>query len=196
MDWEIRHGVIDMKSGLKVQAAKGKAEAPAPSNKPVAAAQPKGEMAAPVKPGGNPKPATQPPAATTKPPAAGQGKPAGPPKPDAGPPPPEPLPEGPSPELENAYKFLQDYTASLSQGINPGPVPIPDVGAGSPLDQIGNLLPKTVQGGIKNYPNFSPAAGSTPSPQLPTGVMPSDLVGGLDRKQVALNQIPLPISKT
>jgi len=120
-----------------------------------------------------------------------KGGPSGPPNPDAGP---LPLPQGTSPELSEAYNFLQKY---ISDPANRGTLNLgqmPDVGTDSPLNQIGNILPKTIAGSIKNYPNFSNATGSTPSPQLQTGVMPTNLVGGLSKLEVAMNQIPLPIS--
>jgi hypothetical protein len=127
---------------------------------------------------------------------AGKGQPpgkpasAGPPKPDAGPP---PLPEGTSPQLQSAYQFLKDYVSNPQNVAQMNPAQMPDVGTDSLLNQVGNLLPKTISGSIKNYPNFSTATGSTPSPQLQTGVMPPNLVGGLSKLEVAMNQIPLPL---
>ena len=176
----------------KVQPAQGKPEPTTPQNKPLGASNPEAQSSAATNKTKDPKAAQSKPDQNNKA-QAPAGPKAGPPKPDEGPP---PLPKGPSPELEQAYNFLQNYVSKQMQGLNPQLASMPDVPSGSPLDQVGNLLPKTISGSIKNYPNFSQATGSTPSPQVPTGVMPPNLVGGLDRKQVALNQIPLPISKT
>ena len=175
----------------KVQPAQGKPDPSAPQNKPLGAPNPEVPSSATPNKTQDPK-TSQPKSDQNNKAQAAAGPKAGPPKPDQGPP---PLPNGPSPELEQAYNFLQNYVSEEMQGLSPQLASMPDVPSGSPLDQVGNLLPKTISGGIKNYPNFSQATGSTPSPQLPTGVMPPNLVGGLDRKQIALNQIPLPINK-
>lgn len=134
------------------------------------------------------------------------GKPSGPPPGPGNPEPPPELPKGPSEELASAYEFLQKYTAEMIPGSVPPQLPpgmlssIYRETTQSPLATgMSNVLPKSdVTGRIKTYPDYPIATGSVPSPNLPTGQLPPELlmrernlIGGLNPSEVRINQKPI-----
>lgn len=134
------------------------------------------------------------------------GKPSGPPPGPGNPEPPPELPKGPSEELASAYEFLQKYTAEMIPGSVPPQLPpgmlssIDRETMQSPLAAgMSNVLPKSdVTGRIKTYPDYPIATGSVPSPNLPTGQLPPELlmrernlIGGLNPSEVRINQKPV-----
>lgn len=140
------------------------------------------------------------------PPPPQGGKPSGPPPGPGNPEPPPELPKGPSEELASAYEFLQKYTAEMIPGSVPPQLPPGMLSSiyretmQSPLAAgMSNVLPKSdVTGRIKTYPDYPIATGSIPSPNLPTGQLPPELlmrernlIGGLNPSEVRINQKPV-----
>ena len=172
-----------------------------PSAQNAPASQP--PPAAGQRPGGPPMPPQNPSTKEAKPAAPGQA-PSGktpPPGPKSGPEQ-TPLPEGPSPELQNAYKFLEQY---VSEKMPPGSLPpgmINDLDAEtrqpSPLINAGSAIPTTVTGAAKVFPKYSLSIGSPSSPNLLTGqnlpsvpVAEPNLIAGLAKSNVKINQMNL-----